>query len=867
VSTGQSLRSTRKAFRVACGLTGCAGVLAGCAPRAAELSPGVSQDLAQQRAADLDSIRYDLQFDVPASRTDPVLGSATIRVRVRDPRVPLVLDFDAPSSALHSIKVGGQALQPDVRLGHIVIPAAALAPGENVIVTTFEAGDAALNRSADFLYTLFVPDRAETAFPCFDQPDLKGRFTLTLETPSGWVAVANGAQQVRERSGRRTRYEFAQTLPISTYLFAFVTGAFHVDSAMRGGRMMHMYHRETEAAKVARNRDAIFDLHQHALEWLQAYTGIPYPFGKFDFVLVPAFQFGGMEHPGVIYYRADALMLDESATQNQILARASTISHETSHMWFGDLVTMRWFDDVWLKEVFANFMAAKIVNPSFPMVNHDLRFFLAHYPAAYEVDRTEGATPIRQPLDNLRNAGTLYGPIIYDKAPIVMRQLELLVGADAFREGLQEYLRRFRFGNATWHDLVDILDRRSSENVSAWSHVWVEEAGRPTISARQADARGRVATIALEQSDPRRQGRAWNEQLAVGLFYGDSTVSVAGRLAGRTGTVAGARGLPTPAALLPGADGLAYGRFELDSASRAYLLDRLPHLDRPLVRGVGWVTLWDAMLEGEVRPEVLISRMLDALPDESDELNVQRILAYVNAGYWRYLTATERSALAPRVEQVVWAGALGAPSKSLAGAYYRAFVSTALTPRGVARLRELWSGRDSIPGLKLSESDFSRLALELAVRGIPDWNTVLDTQAGRITNPDRLAQFDFVRPALSPSETVRDSVFATFKERANRRHEPWVLEALTYLNHPLRAATAEHYILPALQMLREIKETGDIFFPDRWLDATLSGHNTASAAAIIRGFLDGSPDYPPRLRAKVLRAADPVFRAARIVRR
>ena len=126
-----------------------------------------------------------------------------------------------------------------------------------------------------------------------------------------------------------------------------------------------MYHRETDAAKVARNRDAVFDLHATALDWLEEYTGIPYPLGKFDFVLVPSFQFGGMEHPGAIFYNASGLLLDPSATQNQLLARASVIAHETAHMWFGDLVTMAWFNDVWMKEVMANFMAAKIVNPAF----------------------------------------------------------------------------------------------------------------------------------------------------------------------------------------------------------------------------------------------------------------------------------------------------------------------------------------------------------------------------------------------------------------------------------------------------------------------------------------------------------------------
>ena len=171
-------------------------------------------------------------------------------------------------------------------------------------------------------------------------------------------------------------------------------------------------------------------------------------------MLIPAFQFSGMEHPGAVYYNASSLLLDETATQNQHLNRANVIAHETAHMWFGNLVTMTWFNDVWMKEVFANFMAAQIVNPSFPAIDHELRFLTQHYPAAYDVDRTDGANPIRQDLLNLNDAGSLYGAIIYQKAPIVMRQLELLLGPDALRDGLREYLSTHALGNASWADLV-----------------------------------------------------------------------------------------------------------------------------------------------------------------------------------------------------------------------------------------------------------------------------------------------------------------------------------------------------------------------------------------------------------------------------
>ena len=182
-----------------------------------------------------------------------------------------------------------------------MIPAGSLAIGANAIRIAFDAGDASLNRNKDFLYTLFVPARARLALPVFDQPDMKGRWTVTLDHPPKWQSAANGAELSRTTAGDRATVKFAETQPLPTYLVAFIAGDFKVETAERNGRTFRMFHRETDAAKVARNRDAIFDLHARAIAFLENYTTIPYPFGKFDFVAIPAFQFGGMEHAGKIY--------------------------------------------------------------------------------------------------------------------------------------------------------------------------------------------------------------------------------------------------------------------------------------------------------------------------------------------------------------------------------------------------------------------------------------------------------------------------------------------------------------------------------------------------------------------------------------
>ncbi|HWJ57632.1 MAG TPA: M1 family aminopeptidase, partial [Vicinamibacterales bacterium] len=487
----------------------------------AKLDPdlGVTDTLAAARSARISNLRYDLAFTIPARKDAAVAGREVIRFELASGGEPLVLDY-APdrSGMLLRAELNGAPVTVRQVNGHIIIPADGLRQGENAVSLEFNAGDAPLNRSDDFLYTIFVPARAHLAFPCFDQPDLKGRWTLALDVPEGWQALGNGAEVERATGAGRTRVRLAATEPISTYLFAFASGKLSVEQAERNGRTFRMFHRETDAAKVARNRDAIFDLHAAALAWLEQYTGIPYPFGKFDFFLVPAFQFGGMEHPGAIFYNATGLMLDESATQDQLIGRASVIAHETSHMWFGDLVTMRWFSDVWMKEVFANYMAAKIVNPAFPSLNHQLRFLVDYYPAAYGVDRTAGTNEIRQPLKNLNDAGTLYGAIIYQKAPIVMRQLETLAGAAAFQDGLREYLKTYAFGNAAWPDLIALLDRRTPEDLAAWSHVWVEERGRPVIRVEASFAGGRLGKLVLRQSDPYpTRGLLWNQQIQVAV--------------------------------------------------------------------------------------------------------------------------------------------------------------------------------------------------------------------------------------------------------------------------------------------------------------------------------------------------------------
>ena len=826
---------------------------------------GINEALARDRAARVSNLRYDLAFTIPAARSEPVVGRTLIRFSLSAADGPVVLDY-LPDRAgfLRSVAANGVTTAVRQVNGHVIVPKDALRPGENSIELDFNAGDAPLNRNDDFLYTIFVPARAHLAFPCFDQPDLKGRWSLALDVPDGWQVLGNGAEIERATEGGRTRVRFSRTQPVSTYLFAFAAGNFRVEEAERGGRAFRMFHRETDAAKVARNRDAIFDLHASAIGWLEQYTAIPYPFGKFDFVLVPAFQFGGMEHPGAIFYNANGLLLDESATQDQMLGRASVIAHETAHMWFGDLVTMGWFNDVWMKEVFANHMAAKIVNPAFPAVNHDLRYLVEYFPAAYGVDRTAGTNEIRQPLKNLNEAGTLYGAIIYQKAPIVMRQLESLLGRDVFRDGLRDYLKKYSFGNAGWPDLVALLDSRTPDDLAAWSRAWVEERGRPSVTTELSMAGGKIRRLAFTQRDPYpSRGLVWHQRISVAVG-GPAATTLPVELNAPRVEVTAARGLPAQY-VLPNGGGIAYGEFHLDRASLAWLMENLPSVDEEVTRGAAWVTLYDAMLNAEVTPDAFIGLALRALPRETNELIIARTLAYLREAYWRFSSADARARLAPRLETILRQGLDRAMAPTVKSVWFSALRDTAAAPATLQWLTRVWRQEAAVPGLTLSENDFVRLSQELALRDVEGAAAILDQQFERTRNPDRKAQFAFTRAALSADVRVRDAWFAALADVANRRREAWVLEGLRYLHHPLRAATAARHIESSLLLLREIQRTGDIFFPKRWMDATLWGHRSPAAAATVRSFLERvPPDYPERLRRVILSSSDDLFRASRL---
>ena len=816
------------------------------------VSSGVSQELAQHRKSTISNITYDLGFNIPAKIDDRIVGKETIRFDLKNAEQDLQLDFKGDTAVNYTVSSNGKSSDIAIRNGHLVISKTDLKVGKNEIKLNFTCPDWSLNRNPEFLYTLFVPDRASTAFPCFDQPDLKAQFKLQLQVPQAWKAVANAPSEQEDTSDSVKTIDFKPTKPLPTYLFAFSAGKFDTISRTQNGRTIVMYHRE-KPEELHNNTDSIFSLLFHSITWIEKYTNIPYPFEKYDLVAVPSFQYGGMEHPGATLYRATSLFLDANPTQQQLMRRANLIAHETAHMWFGDLVTMSWFDEVWLKEVFANFIADKVVSPMYPEFNFDLQFLLAHYDVAYSADRTSGANAIGQKLANMKDAGSLYGSIIYHKAPIVMRMLEQKTEEAALQKGLQQYLSQNAYRNAGWQNLIDILNTAKTDELPRWSASWVDEAGRPHL---KAIANGH--DLVIEQLDPFAKNRVWPQELELAFSENGDTRYLKVIINSAKTELKNLFPEGKPEWIYLNAKGNTYGFIELDSTSRNYFLNHFSAVKDDLLRASLLTDLTENLDEGKLNINDYLNLLVQQLTQETNSVIFERILNDLESCFIYQATAEQQKEIQERMEAVLWKEY--AVRKNQQTALINSIMRLAQTGNSLARLETCLKNPMLQTDIKLSADQQNDLAFQLALKLPEKAMRILDSQEKQITNQDKKAQFQFVRKSLNPDRTERNRFFESLLQEKNREHEPWVEQAMAFLNHPIREKESLEYIRPALDKLQEIKRTGDIFFPKSWLDSLLKGHNSKEAASIVKQFLADQPDYPEDLKMKILQSADHLLR-------
>jgi len=822
------------------------------------VGPGVSYQLALYRHSIISNIQYELNFNIPAIKTSDIHATESISFDLSSTTQPLQIDFKKSDTSAVSVFIDGNKVSKTLKDEHIIIDPSQLHTGKNKIDIQFVAGNTALNRNDDFMYALFVPDRARTVFPCFDQPDLKANFLLTLTVPNGWKVLANGAKRDSVIKDQQVTYHFANSDKLPTYLFSFAVGKFTDVKKMAGNYEAEFLHRETDLVKIKLSTDSIFKAHENAISFLEGWTGISFPFQKVGFVGIPDFQFGGMEHPGEVQYKASSLFLDDGATKDMLIARSNLISHETSHMWFGDMVTMEWFNDVWMKEVFANFMADKVTENLMGSETFNLKFLQDHYPAAYGVDRTPGANPIRQQLDNLQDAGSLYGNIIYHKAPIMMRQLELLMGKDNFQKGIREYLEKYKYSNATWDDLIEILNNYSKTDLYNWNQVWVNEPGRPVFDYEVTYSKAnKIAKLAITQTPESGPKRIWPQVFDVSLVYPGYRRDFKVDMKKATINVPDIEGADKPLFIIFNSSGLGYGLFPSDKNSFSRLFD----LQSPVQRASSYITAYENMLAGrDIKPDELLSLFIKGAALEKDEMNLRSLTGYIQNIYWEFILPSTRQQMSASLETALWDAMQQDTLPNNKKILFKAYQDIYLTPAARANIYKIWQQKQPPTGVKLNEDDYTALALSIALKS-DTVTSVLKQQEARITNIDRKNRLEFLMPALSLDVAVRDEFFKSLQQPKNRAKEAWVTAALSYLNNPLRQNTSLKYLPKSLDMVEEIQRTGDVFFPQSWLAAIFGNYQSKEAWQVVDAFLKAHPNYNPKLKDKILQATDNLYRA------
>ena len=827
---------------------------------------GVSRDLAQSRSAQIADVRYALSVELTPD-ADQLPGREEISLNLNSAGAPIILDF-RDGSFTH-LAVNGAPAEAQVINGHLVLPAYLFSAGHNRISLEFTSGIATSGRAitryhdrddgAQYIYSLFVPMDASQAFPCFDQPDLKARFHLEVTAPDSWTVVSNTeihATQPARRGFRRT--DFSETLPLPTYLFAFAAGPFRAIP----GDSLRLFVRQSRFDRARQEAPEVLRLARAGVRYMAAYFDHPFPFPKYDLVLIPGFPFGGMEHAGATFLREESVLFRSVPTEGDKIQRAALVLHETAHQWFGDLVTMRWFDDLWLKEGFAQYMAYQTLATLYPPEEIWKRFYQAFKPPAYAIDATQGTTPIHQSIANLKDAKSAYGAIVYSKTPGILRQLSFVIGDTAFRDGVRLFLREHAYGNAEWSDLIHAYERASGRPLEGWADAWIKQRGMPQVDAVWSCKSGAIDGFTLHQTDVLGEGHLWPVRAQVLLGYENAPpLTVPAQISTASAPLPDLIGKACPAWILTNDQDYAYGRFLLDEHSLEYVAHHIDATGGSFRRALVWGALWDGVRELQMAPSAYIRLAIQALPRETDESLTQSVLGHIVTAFERYLTDAQRTDLAPNLEATLENRMQDAPDLSLRILYYRSFRSIAAAPAALARLKSILAGRTAVPGLEIKPLDRWTMITTLIAHADPDAAALYRAEKERDTTGDG-RKYAFVAAAAQPDPAVKRQYFKDYLENRTLQ-EDWIQQSLDAFNYWSQPALTRPFLERALSSLPRIKRERKIFFVLAWLNAFIGGQQSAEAAVQVHQWLRAHPPDAD-LERKVLEVLDELDRTVRI---
>lgn len=863
--------------------------------------PGIDRGLARARAARLSHVGYDLRLQL-AHDAAAVPGTVTITftlaaaaptahaVAAAQPPLAaespdLVLDWQG--EPLRDVTVNGTPVTLRAVHDHVILPAALLHVGANTVTAAFTSKVAPTGTpltvykdpadGASYYYTLVVPADAHRLYPCFDQPDVRATFAWTLDLPGAWTAIANTQPTVAWLDAKaeagpatnppRRRWTFPPSKPLPTYLAAFACGPFasfeapQPDAAgITSPLPMRVLLRASQLPRV--DRDALVRLHRDGLQWLAKQFDVPYPWDKLDLALLPGFPYGGMEHAGAIFYREQALVFDHAPTPAELVRRSTLVYHELCHQWFGNLVTMRWFDDLWLKEGFATFVGYQAMAALEPAQQPWLRFGQRVKPRAYEIDGTPGTVPVFQSLQNLADAKSAYGPIVYNKAPAVLRALHEQLGEANFRAGLKRYLQTHAYGAAEWRDLAAALAGAAGADLDRWSARWLLAPSMPQVRAAwTAGADGRVVRAEVTQRAIGGDG-TWPLELEVQALAADGRASTH-RVRSDAPTVAidGLVGQPAPAALLCNPRDVAYGQFVPDAASRSWLVDHAHTLADAQQRATAFTACFEAVREAELDPAAFAAMALRGLAAERDADTHSWLLELLAPALHRWLDDARAAPLRAQAVELLLRQLRDEGGSGRELATFRHLARHAADPRVLDLCRAVVRGEPLPAGLAPGKQDAYLAAAALLAAGVAD--DAFERLAVRFAGQD-VGKEAFLARAAAPDAANKAAYWQQYLQ-LDAPPEQWTQDSLPWFHWPGQGARSLPYLQQALERVEWVKANRRIFFMPAWLDGFVNAHASAEALAIVDAFL-ASRELPTDVRQKVLQSRDGLARAVAIRR-
>ncbi|MEU1015565.1 aminopeptidase N [Streptomyces sp. NPDC005898] len=683
----------------------------------------LTREEAQQRAKLLTVDSYEIELDLSGAQEGGTFRSVTtVRFDSAEAGAETFIDLVAP--AVHEAVLNGHALDVAAvfRDSRIALKHLVAGPNELRVVADCDYTNTGegLHRFVDpvdqqaYLYTQFeVPD-ARRVFASFEQPDLKATFRFTVKAPSGWTVISNSPTP----EPKDDVWSFEPTPRISSYITALIVGPYHSVHSSYEGRdgqsvPLGIYCRPSLAEFL--DADAIFEVTRQGFDWFQEKFDFAYPFAKYDQLFVPEFNAGAMENAGAVTIR-DQYVFRSKVTDAAYEVRAETILHELAHMWFGDLVTMEWWNDLWLNESFATYtsIACQAYAEGSRWPHSWTTFANSMKTWAYRQDQLPSTHPIMADIRDLDDVLVNFDGITYAKGASVLKQLVAYVGMDEFFQGVQAYFKRHAFGNTRLSDLLGALEETSGRDLKTWSKKWLETAGinvlRPVVDV---DTRGVITSFAVKQEAPALPAGAKGEptlrphRIAIGLYDLDEAsgklvrtdrveLDVDGELTAVDALVGKAR----PAVILLNDDDLSYAKVRLDAESLAFVTEHIGDFEASLPRALCWASAWDMTRDAELPTRDYLSLVLSGIGKESDIGVVQSLHRQVKLALDLYAAPARREeALARWTEATLTHLRSAEPGSDHQLAWARAFAATARTDAELSLLERLLDGTESLDGL------------------------------------------------------------------------------------------------------------------------------------------------------------------------